>query len=367
MGVIGSNPRIDERGATFAWLGAKPAPVVVGSWNDWDPARAVRMRPAGSGWEARIELPVDAYVEYVFLLDGRPIADPLNAAWTDNGIGGRNQRFWMPRASRRAMELARRRVPHGEVSRGLIDLGWLAAPPQRRRFALYLPPGVADDARARRDLPLLLVLDGLDYIRRGRLARLLDALVAEGRMAPVAAAFLHHAGSGRASEYVANDLTLAALADVVVPAAVERLGLAPQNRPTGPGRAAILGSSMGGLMALHAGTRRPDVFGRVIAQSTAALLDELVLGEDSVPSVRLTLLSLIEATEPPPIRLWLDVGDLEGLAVPNDRLAAMLGRRGFDLTYRRFPGGHDQTSWTESLVDALPAIFPPGSEQGDSQ
>ena len=208
------------------------------------------------------------------------------------------------------------------------------------------------------------MLDGLDYLRRGRLARLLDALIADGRMAPVAAAFLDHAGPGRASEYVANDFTLAALADVVVPAAVERLGLAPQGRPTGPGRAAILGSSMGGLMALHAGTRRPDVFGRVIAQSTSALLDELVLADGSVPAVRLTLLALIEATEAPPIRLWLDVGDLEGLAEPNDRLAAMLGRRGFDLTYRRFPGGHDQTSWAESLVDALPATFPPSPRAG---
>lgn len=40
-----------------------------------------------------------------------------------------------------------------------------------------------------------------------------------------------------------------------------------------------------------------------------------------------------------------------------------LGRRGFSLAYRRFPGGHDQTSWAESLVDALPEIFPPASGQ----
>lgn len=38
-----------------------------------------------------------------------------------------------------------------------------------------------------------------------------------------------------------------------------------------------------------------------------------------------------------------------------------LGRRGIDVAYRRFPGGHDQTSWSESLVDALPEIFPPAS------
>ncbi|MBI3752373.1 MAG: hypothetical protein HY263_12035, partial [Chloroflexi bacterium] len=63
--------------------------------------------------------------------------------------------------------------------------------------------------------------------------------------------------------------------------------------------------------------------------------------------------------DPAPVRLWQDAGDYEWLAEANDELAALLTGRGYDLTYRRHHGGHDQTSWNESLVDALPAIFPP--------
>lgn len=359
-----ANPRVDERGATFRWLGAAPPPLVVGSWCDWDPERGSRMRARGDHWEARVDLPRDAYVEYGFVRDGQSIRDPLNDDRVANGVGGRNHRFWMPGARRRAIKLAGRRVPRGAVQRGSINLGWLAVPPLERPLATYLPDLAIADGTIRRELPLLVVLDGLDYLRRGHLARTIDALIADGSMSPVAACFIADAGPARPAEYAANDFTVTALAELVVPAAIERLGLAQQGAPGARGRVTILGSSLGGLMALHAGVRRPDLFGQVIAQSTPTMLEGLTIGGRTLPPVRSTLLALIEATSAPPIKLWLDVGDLEDLAEPNDRLAAWLARRGFDVAYRRFPGGHDQTSWAESLVDALPAMFPPTARQG---
>jgi enterochelin esterase-like enzyme len=54
----------------------------------------------------------------------------------------------------------------------------------------------------------------------------------------------------------------------------------------------------------------------------------------------------------------LDVGRLEGLAGPVDALAQELRQRAWDITYRPFPAGHNQTGWAESLIDALPAMFP---------
>jgi enterochelin esterase-like enzyme len=358
-----TNPVVDDRGATFTWNGRGDPPIVVGSWSDFDVDRGVPMQPADGGWRARVEIPADAYVEYGFYRDGRPLQDRRNHDRVDNGVGGTNHRFWMPYASRRAIALARRGgVARGLVERGRLDLTWLAAPPERRKAAFYLPAPAADDKELRRALPLLLVLDGIDYLRRGRLARILDSLIADGRMAPVAVLFLDNSGETRPLEYAANDFILAALADVAVPAAVDRLGIGPQHVSGGRGRATILGSSMGGLMAIHSGLRRPDVFGSVIAQSTSAMLEELPIGASGLPPIRMTTFALLEATEPPPIRLWLDVGDLEALARQNDRLAAMLVERGLDCTYRRYPGGHDQTSWAESLVDALPAMFPPAFE-----
>jgi enterochelin esterase family protein len=276
-----SNPRVADSGATFTWHGPPPAPVVVGSWCDWDPARGLAMRRSGDHWTAHVELPPDAYVEYGLLIDGRAVPDPGNPHRVGNGVGGRTHRFWMPAARRHALALARRRVPRGEVTMGSVDMGWLAAPPLQRRLALYLPHVAAADTGLRRDLPLLLVLDGLDYLRRGKLARILDALIADGAMAPVAAAFLDNAGRTRATEYAANDFTLATVADIVVPAVVERLGLAPQQEQAGPGRAAISARRSADLW------RSTPAFGgwvgRVIAQSTAESRRRPNLGFTTLP------------------------------------------------------------------------------------
>lgn len=353
----GGSPIVDDAGATFVWLDDGPPPVVVGDWCGWDADAGLRLERADGGWAGKVELPADAYAEYVLFQRGRRVPDPLNGHKVDNGFDKWNEQLWMPRAARRLERLRSGDAPAGTVSSGRVRLGFLAAPPRERRLDLYLPAReVVPDAAG---LPLLLVLDGPDYLERGELPRTLDGLIAAGEMAPVAGAFIANADDARAIEYGASDFTLASLADVVVPAAVERLGLRPQHAGAGVGRAAILGSSLGGLMALHAVARRHDVFGRGIAQSTSAMLDDLQAPGATLPAVRLTTLALIEAGPPSPAKLWLDAGDLEPLAEPSDRLAGLLRRRGWDVTYRRQHGGHNQTSWAESLVDALPAIFPP--------
>ena len=350
------NPIVDAGGATFVWAGDDP-PVVFGDWCDWDPAAALHLEPTDGGWAGRVELPAGSYAEYALLRRGRRVPDPLNAHRIDNGFDKWNEQLWLPGAPRRLEALHARRAPAGSVTSGRVRLPFLAAPPRDRRLDLYRPaPDVAPEPAR---LPLVLVLDGPDYLERGRLAETLDALIADRRMAPVAAAFLANAGDSRAIEYGASDFTLAVLADVVVPEAEQRLGLAQQRAAEGLGRACIVGSSLGGLMALHAVARRPDVFGLGIAQSTSAMFEELPIPGGRIPAVQLTTLALIEAGPPSPARLWLDAGDLEPLAEPNDRLAALLARRGWDVTYRRQHGGHNQTSWAEGLVDALPAMFPP--------
>ena len=342
----GGSPVTDDTGATFIWLGDASDIRVVGTWCDWEVDRGLRMQRVDGGWAARLDLPDDAYIEYALVVDGTRVPDPLNRHHVSNGIGGRNEQLWMPRASRRAAAMQRRRVPRGSITRQHVQLEWWAAAPSRRRLALYQPV----TAVPARDLPLLVVLDGADYLDRGRLARTLDALIHDGSMAPVAAAFIDNAGASRGVEYAASDFTLEYLASVVVPAAVDHLGLGSQlAKGAGRvGRAAILGSSMGGLMALHAAVRRPGLFGRAIVQSCAAF-------DQFEP----TTLAWMRQVPAPRVRIWQDAGDYEWLAQPNDELAALLRDRGYDASYRRYPGGHDQTSWNESLVDALPVMFPP--------
>jgi enterochelin esterase family protein len=61
-----------------------------------------------------------------------------------------------------------------------------------------------------------------------------------------------------------------------------------------------------------------------------------------------------------PIRIWMDAGRYETLFEPNEAMADLLERRGYDVTYRRYAAGHNFTAWMEELLVGLPALLPPG-------
>ena len=266
----------------------------------------------------------------------------------------------MPQAPREGQALTRggrTSVPRGVVTEHRLEhYDWAIG--RRRRLWIHRPAGYQA-----RDLPLLVVLDGNDYLR-ARMDRLNDALIAAGRMAPVVTAFVANAGRDRMVEYACSEMTLGFLVGFVLPTVQRELGIevdderdaaerrAAHGRSDGDvarGPVTILGASAGGLMAMHAGLRLPGVFGQVIAQSGAWELD----GHELVP------FDLVRDGPVRPIRIWMDAGRYEWLFDGNERMAALLRERGYDVTYRRFSGGHNWTSWLEELVVALPAAFPP--------
>ena len=76
-----------------------PAARVVclaGSFNDWDP-RSHPMTAAPPGrWQAELPLPAGQY-EYLFVVDGRWVADPGSPEPVPNPYGGLNSRRVVPR------------------------------------------------------------------------------------------------------------------------------------------------------------------------------------------------------------------------------------------------------------------------------
>lgn len=61
---------------------------LVGSFNDWNPT-AAPMAEVAEGWALELELPAGAH-EYLFIADGRWVADPNNPVSRPNPFGGVN-------------------------------------------------------------------------------------------------------------------------------------------------------------------------------------------------------------------------------------------------------------------------------------
>lgn len=185
-----------------------------------------------------------------------------------------------------------------------------------------------------------------DYVPAGLLDRL-----------PVPIADRFRAGNGGGSQSPAY---VDFLADIVVPM------LRDKHKVT-PGKVAVMGSSMGGLISLAALMTRPDVFDRAGCLSTHWPV--WVPAPDEAPTVEQAISGWLGEIGPPRgRRLWCDHGDrtldqhyAPFQAVADVALAKAGWRRNRDFVSRAYPGtAHDEASWAARLADPLTFLFKTG-------
>jgi enterochelin esterase family protein len=338
----GGAPVIEGGRAIFVWSGEKP-PLLVGDFNGWESSAAPEWEEAGEAlWTWPLDLPDDAYIEYAFRWaegDETQFTDPLNPHNASNGVGKRNSLFYMPGSTPTPLTRRAAGVPAGALARREIEHRWLL-PNGRRTVHLYRPPAPGP-------VPLIVVYDGNDYLRRARLPAIVDNLIAQRRIRPVALALVQNNPRTRLLEYGCSDITLAFLAECVLPLAQSELDLL--DPAAKPGCHGVMGASMGGLMATYTGLRMPETFGGVLSQSGA------FLGEP-----RPTVAEMIAAETPArPIRIWMDVGRFEWLLDGNRQMHAVLAGRGYDVAYREYNAAHNYPAWRDDLWRGLEHLFPP--------
>ena len=205
-------------------------------------------------------------------------------------------------------------------------------------------------AGAEEDAALLVLLDGRDWNEAVPVFPTLDNLVAEGLLPPLVAVLPDSIDfATRARELPCSGVFADYLADELVPWAREQTGATADPR-----RTAIAGKSYGGLASVFAGLRRPDVFGRVIAQSGSFWWAPPGEGTE-------WLLQQVSQAVELPVRFCLDVGLQEGdwMIPQTQRLAAALTERAEDVWYREYNGGHDLTCWLAELPAELQWAFRP--------
>lgn len=334
------SPIIEGELVTFIWLG-KRAPLLIGDFTDWESGQPVCLSRAAPGmWIHQQRFTADGYLEYVYLDGEQRVLDPYNPRRVYNNVSAYNNYFYMPAALPTPLLSSEYpATPRGTVTRFDAPARFLTAGSQRSVY-LYQPP-VAEPS------PLLLVWDGRDYLRRAKLPTIIDQLIAQGRIQPLALAMVHNGGPARMVEYACSEVTVTFAKQVVLPLAQQQLNLLEIERH--PGAFGVMGASMGGLMALFTGLRLPDIFGHVFSQSGAFT----TWGRDPV------IFDLLRHGAPLPLTLALQVGtyDFADLIPANRRLHSLLLEQDYLHAYFEFNGGHNYTAWRDNLQPGLEAIF----------
>ncbi|MCI0437248.1 MAG: alpha/beta hydrolase [Gemmatimonadetes bacterium] len=149
-------------------------------------------------------------------------------------------------------------------------------------------------------------------------------------------------GGGRGDTYIAF------ITDTLKPLIDRSFRTHPGVRHTG-----VAGSSMGGLISLHALLTRPDVFGFAAAMSP------------SLWFARRAIFDRVAAISAAVGRLYLDVGTAEhpGAVADVRRLRRMLRRAGYRRANLRFVidrgGRHHESAWGRRLRAALEFLLEP--------
>ncbi len=257
---------------------AGAAVYVAGTFNRWNPADpAYRLAARGRGYALALPDSVRGPVEFKFTLGSWDTVE------TDASGGAvANRAFTAPAAGAAAYtgsvaawrDPATAPRPASTASPSVSVLDAAFAIPQlgrTRRVWIYLPPGYAASDRR---YPVLYMQDGQNvfdaatsYAGEWGVDEALDSLHAAGDPGVIVVA-VDNGQQSRIDEYSPwahprhgggeGDRYVDFLAETLKPWIDRRFRTLPGSEATG-----VMGSSMGGLISLHAALRRPDVFGRV--------------------------------------------------------------------------------------------------------
>ncbi|MFE6905786.1 alpha/beta hydrolase-fold protein [Streptomyces erythrochromogenes] len=330
-GTPASVPADDGGWSTlFLWRGS-PASIGFESWSE--PVALARWGDTDC-WYAEVRMPARLRLTYQFLADGAAFADPFNplGAGGDRSIAATPdapaQPYWpvLGAGADPVLPLPRTRVR------------WTSERLGGRRTVRVHPAGGGG--------PVVLLLDGDDWLHLHPAMTAFDAAVAAGAVPPVTLVFLPT--RDREAEFGCRPGLWEAVRDELLPLVAET-GL-----PAGPDRLVVAGQSLGGLSAMYAALEFPELVSRVACQSpsfwwapgAADLADPLTGPLGGAVAARLR-----ERVDLSGLRVAFDVGEHETRMLPHCALVETLAAQaGATVRVSRSPSAHDRASWRHALL-----------------
>ncbi len=300
-------------------------------------------------WKVVLELPEQSRVEYKIEVHRGPhvelIRDPLNPLVAHDPFGANSvchgaqyttPEWTQPAPTAREGTLEERSLR----SRALGGV---------RPITLYFPARY----RPTRLYPLLVLHDGLDYLRYASLKTVLDNLMHRLEIPQMIVALTQ--SPQRNEEYTASDAHARFLADELVPQLEHTLPLIGTAESRG-----LAGASLGAVAAFHAAAQRPGTFGRLLLQSGAFAFSDIGTHERGPILDRVAEFVNAYRADPRPVaeRVFVSCGMYESLVYENRSLIPVLQRTGMDVRFVEARDGHNWENWRDRLREGLSWLFP---------
>jgi enterochelin esterase family protein len=218
-----------------------------------------------------------------------------------------------------------------------------------RELEVYLPARF----RRSRTSPLLVVHDGLDFLRYADFKNVLDNLIHRLEIPAMIVAMTQ--SPDRLVEYTGHDLHAKFLCEDLVPTLSEKFPLLDDSNARG-----LAGASLGGVATLHAASRYPDMFGRLLLQSGSFAFSDL--GHHQKGPAFDPVVKFVNQYRSQPFavaeKIYMSCGIYESLIYENRSLVPLLQKQGMEIRFEEARDAHNWENWRDRLRQGLTWLFP---------
>ncbi len=342
-------PLVDGSDVTFVYRGDADA-VYLRCWiAGLDTAQPFQRLHESDVWAVTIELPKGSRIEYKFEVqkgdDRQLILDPLNDVIAHDPFGANSvcqaAGYRRPRWTRENPDSRRGSIERVTVASKAFN--------GTREARVYLPARFRDNRR----YPLLIVHDGVDYLKFAALETVLDNLIHALEIPPLVVAMIQ--SPDRLKEYAGDDRHARFLAEELLPTLESDYPLVGEPEARG-----LMGASFGGVASLHAAWRHPDTFGNLLLQSGSYAFSDIGRhrrGPVFDPVVRF-MNEFRENPGQPAAKIYMSCGIYESLIYENRSLLPRLQAQGIDVRFEEARDAHNWENWRDRLRNGLSWLFP---------
>jgi enterochelin esterase-like enzyme len=300
-------------------------------------------------WWLTIDLPPRSRMEYKLLVERggtkELVRDPLNPRMAHDPYGANSvcyaADYQTPDWTAHDPE-----ARAGTIEEHAVDS---AAFGGTRDVRVYLPARV----RVTRRYPLLVVHDGLDYVRFASLQTVLDNLIHRLEIPPMVVALTQ--SPDRRKEYMADAAHAAFVVEDLLPELEAEYPVARSADARG-----LVGASLGAVASLFTAWRYPGTFGRLLLQSGSFAFTDI--GRTGRGPLFEPVVQFVNAFRKNPGRpaeqLFVSCGMYESLIYENRSMVPFLQSTGMDVRYVEARDGHNWENWRDRLREGLSWLFP---------
>ncbi len=342
-------PILEGRSVTFVFRGEADAVLLQHFIYGLETSRPFERAGSSGLWYLVLELPEESHLQYKLnVIRGEHhkwILDPLNPHRALDPYGS-NSVVRTQGTERPEWTYPDPEARPGAIVERTVESAALGAP---RLVRIYTPARF----RPGRRYPLLVVHDGLDYLRYSALKTVLDNLIHRLEVAPMIVA-LTDAGE-RLDEYPHHLPHARFLTEELVPLLEGEYPLRAE-----PAARGLMGASFGAVASLSCAWRFPGFWGRLLLQSGSFAFTDI--GQHERGPLFDPVVDFVNAFRKNPGRpsdqVFVSCGTYESLIYENRSMVPLLQQTGMDVRYIEARDGHNWENWRDRLRVGLSWLFP---------